>query len=97
MAPRLEVEDQLIDVQARLAAGVEGHARPEAFGGKFVQLAKADPEGVSRDDFKDFLAANQGGTLHGCGVSEGLSWVKRRMPRPIGWSTECPELRGPVG
>ena len=99
MTPRLEVENQLVDVQAGLAAGVEGNARPEAFGGKLVQPAKADPEGVSRDDFKDFLTAYQGGTLHGCGVAEGLGWengvkdlhylwnpvgeFKRRMLRPI--------------
>jgi hypothetical protein len=74
VAPRLEVKDQLVDVQAGLAAGVEGHARAEAFRSEFVQPAKADPEGVPRDDFKDFLTADQGGTFHGCGVGEGSSW-----------------------
>ena len=107
MTPRLEVEDQLVDVQAGLAAGVEGCALTEAFGCKFVQPAKADPEGVPRDDFKDFLTADQGGTFHGCGVSEGLSWgngarefdclrnpeleFNRRMLFVIEWRLECPE------
>jgi len=101
VTPRLEVEDQLVDVQAGLAAGVEGCARTEAFGSKFVQPTKADPEGVPRDDFKDFLTADQGGTFHGCGVGEGLCLgndakefdclrnperdFKRRMLLVIGW------------
>ena len=61
----LEVEHQLVQIQAGLAAGVEGNARSESFGDEFVQSAEANSERVLRDEIEDFVAVDQGWALHG--------------------------------